>query len=61
VLELAELQHGVDPFDAVIGGYTAAASPAADDPFALPPASPAPATKEGLTAASDSFDDEIPF
>ena len=56
----AELQHGVDPFDAVIGGYTAAASPAADDPFALPPASPAPATA-APQSASESFDDEIPF
>ena len=60
VLELAELQHGVDPFDAVSGGYTAAASPAEDDPFALPPASPAPATA-APQSASQTFDDEIPF
>jgi hypothetical protein len=47
-------------FDAVIGGYTSEASPAADDPFALPPVSPAPATA-APQSASDSFDDEIPF
>jgi hypothetical protein len=54
VLELAEMKGSDDPFSAVDGGYTASATPPADDPFGLPSASPAP-------SALDDLDDEIPF
>jgi hypothetical protein len=52
VLELAEMQGSDDPFLSVSGGYTASATPPADDPFGLPAAAPAPA---------NDLDDEIPF
>tara|TARA_B110000902_G_C14250843_1_gene566050 strand:+ start:117 stop:734 length:618 start_codon:yes stop_codon:yes gene_type:complete len=52
VLELAEMQGSDDPFSSVSGGYTASATPPADDPFGLPAAAPAPA---------NDLDDEIPF
>ena len=58
VLDLAEMQGSDDPFDTVSGWFTSivTATPAAavDDPFAMPPSTPAPAAHAGL-------DDEIPF